>query len=50
MSNNKKQNKMEKLIARIQELENKRDAGVMTMDEETLFFRLVEVAEKFLNQ
>lgn len=39
---------MEKLIARIEELENKRDAGNMTMDEETTFNRLCNLAELFI--
>ena len=43
-----KQNNMKAiniLISQIEKLEAKRDAGTMTMDEETLFCRLIEKVE-----
>ncbi len=41
---------MKNLINRIEKLEDKRDNGTMTMEEEIVFLRLVELAENFLSK
>jgi hypothetical protein len=41
---------MENLINKIENLENKRDNGTITMEEEVVFLRLVELAENFLSK
>jgi hypothetical protein len=41
---------MKNLINRIEELEDKRDNGTITMEEEIVFLRLVELAENFLSK
>lgn len=38
---------MKNLINKIENLENKRDNGTMTMEEEVVFLKLVELAENF---
>jgi hypothetical protein len=39
---------MKNLINKIGKLEDKRDNGTMTMEEEVRFLKLVELAEKYL--
>lgn len=41
---------MKNLINRIEKLEDKRDNGTITMEEEIVFLRLVELAENFLSK
>ena len=41
---------MDKLIKRIEALENKREEGTITMEEEIIFLKLVELAENFLTK
>ena len=39
---------MKNLINKISLLENKQDNGTITMDEQVLFIKLTELADKFL--
>ena len=49
LSNNKKQIQMQALINTIETLENKREAGTITMEQEAILIDLIARVEKMLS-